>query len=245
MKHLSIKNKSILTFFPTVVLNSKPSFALSSSEFLSAVSHELKTPLNAIIGFSDVECMDYVNEINSAALEMNELVHDLLDVGNVAAGNFLVDLSKEIDVPDMVKRAVRLNYDYALRRKIELKLEIAEDVKLIRLDFKRMKQVLANLISNALKYSSQGSDVKIIVKNNLEYLEILVSGQGFGMKPEQVKTAFEKYKTIENPNSGTVDSFSLGLAITKHLVEIQNGSLEVKSEINKGTEIKLRFPYSM
>jgi two-component system phosphate regulon sensor histidine kinase PhoR len=168
-----------------------------------------------------------------------------LDLGQLASGNFSVDLSKEIDVRDAVKRAVRMNYDYALKRRIQLKVEIDEDVRLINLDAKRIKQVLTNLISNAVKYSSQGSEVQIIGKNNSEFLEILVMDQGFGMKPEEVATAFEKYKTIENPNSGTVDSFGLGLPITKHLVEIQNGSLEVKSEINKGTEIKLRFPYSM
>jgi len=149
------KKQTFITIIPEVDMHKKCA-TFSSSEFLSAISHELKTPLNAIIGFSEalreeiasnnsvVECMDYVNEINIAALEMNELVHDLPDVGNVASGNFSVDLSKEIDVRDVVKRAVRLNYDYALRqalrRKIELKSEIAEDVKLIKLDVKRMKR---------------------------------------------------------------------------------------------------------
>ena len=65
------------------------------------------------------------------------------------------------------------------------------------------------------------------------------------MNEEQVKNAFEKYQTIQNPNSGTVDSFGLGLPIAKHLVELQKGTIEVKSELNVGTEVKLRFPYSM
>ena len=82
-------------------------------------------------------------------------------------------------------------------------------------------------------------------KPNPEFLEILVIDQGFGMNEEQVKTAFEKYQTIQNPNSGTVDSFGLGLPIAKHLIELQNGTIEVKSELNVGTEIKLRFPYLM
>jgi signal transduction histidine kinase len=108
-----------------------------------------------------------------------------------------------------------------------------------------------------VKYSPKQSEVKIICRNisphpllastkpNPEFLEILVIDQGFGMNEEQVKNAFEKYQTIQNPNSGTVDSFGLGLPIAKHLVEMQNGIIEVKSELNVGTEIKLRFPYLM
>ncbi|MES2961864.1 MAG: HAMP domain-containing sensor histidine kinase [Pseudomonadota bacterium] len=239
------------------------------NEFLSAITHELKTPLNAIIGFSDVlredianpnllaDCLDYISEINRAAVEMNELINDLLDVGAIASGNFSVDLSRDVDVCDVLKRAMKINHDYALKRNVNLKLEIAEDVKFMKLDEKRMKQVLTNLISNAVKYSPKQSEVKIIcrnlaphpllasVKHNPEFLEILVIDQGFGMNEDQVKTAFEKYQTIQNPNSGTVDSFGLGLPIAKHLVELQNGTIEVKSELNVGTEIKLKFPYLM
>jgi signal transduction histidine kinase len=185
------------------------------------------------------------------------LVNDLLDVGAIASGNFSVDLSRDIDIGDVLKRAMRINHDYALKRNVSLKLEISDDVKLMKLDEKRMKQVLTNLISNAVKYSPKQSEVKIICRNvaphpllasskpNPEFLEILVIDQGFGMNEEQIKTAFEKYQTIQNPNSGTVDSFGLGLPITKQLVELQNGSLEVKSELEVGTKIKLKFPYLM
>jgi len=243
--------------------------SLGSSEFLTAITHELKTPLNAIIGFSDVlredinnpnllaECLDCISEINRAAVEMSELVNDLLDVGAIASGNFSVDLSCDIDVGDVLKRALRINHDYALKRNVSLKLEISDDIKFMKLDEKRMKQVLTNLVSNAVKYSPKQSQVKIICRNisphpllastkpNPEFLEILVIDQGFGMNEEQFKTAFEKYQTIQNPNSGKVDSFGLGLPIVKQLVELQNGTIEVKSELNVGTEIKLRFPYLM
>lgn len=249
--------------------NEKNCNQLCRNDFLSAITHELKTPLNAIIGFSNVlreditnpnllaDCLDYISEINRAAVEMNELIGDLLDVGAIASGSFSVDLSHDIDVADVLKRAIRINHDYALKRNVSLKLEISEDVKLMKLDEKRMKQVLTNLISNAVKYSPKQSEVKIICRNvaphpllvstkpNPEFLEILVIDQGFGMNEEQVKTAFEKYQTIQNPNSGTVDSFGLGLPIAKHLVELQNGIIEVKSELNVGTEIKLKFPYLM
>jgi signal transduction histidine kinase len=176
---------------------------------------------------------------------MGELVHDILDVAQVSSGNFSVDLSREIDLRDVVKRAVRLNYDYALRRNVSLKVEMSDEVKAVKLDAKRMKQVLTNLISNAVKYSPAHKEVKIICKNNSEFLEISVIDQGFGMSAAQIETAFEKYQTIQNPNSGSVDSFGLGLPITKQLVELQNGAIEVNSEVGKGTEMKIKFPLQL
>jgi two-component system cell cycle sensor histidine kinase PleC len=254
MKQLA-KNPAFLGLIPSSVLMPKTCANFSSSEFLSAITHDLKTPLNAIIGFSDVlkeeignvatveECLEYVAQINRAAVEMNELVHDLLDVGAVASGNFSVDLAKKIEICEVVKRAMRLNQDYAIKRKVSLKMEIIGEIAAINLDEKRMKQVLTNLISNAVKYSSEGCEVKTVceVKNN--QLEISVIDQGFGMSEQQVEIAFEKYGTIQNPNSGSVDSFGLGLPIVRHLVEMQNGEIEVSSKAGKGTQMKLKFPY--
>ncbi len=260
----TIANKSAFLGFKnnTLSTQSSPSININSSEFLSAIVHELKTPLNAIISFSEIlkedlsnqdstlECMDYLKEINIAAVEMNELIHDILDVKSPSnSGNFSVDLSNTIDLSDIIKRSIKLNYGYSLRRNISLKTEITTILKPINLDAKRMKQIVTNLISNAVKYSPRQSEVKITARNlsenNIEFLEICVIDQGFGMTQDQIQTAFQKYQTIQNPNSGSVDSFGLGLPITKQLVELQNGSLEVKSEINQGTEIKLKFPYSM
>ncbi len=129
------------------------------------------------------------------------------------------------------------------------KKDLGRVLRPIKLDAKRIKEVLTNLISNAVKYSPKQSEVKITAKNsfenNQEFLEICVVDQGFGMTNSQIQTAFQKYQTIQNPNLGSVDSFGLGLPITKQLVELQNGKLEVRSELNKGTEIKLKFPYLM
>ena len=148
-----------------------------SSEFLSSITHELKTPLNAIIGFADIlqeeisnpqsreDCLGYVADIKNVALEMRELVNDLLDVGQIASGNFSVDLSKRIDLPDVIKRSVKINYDYSLKRNITLKTEISGDISPINLDAKRMKQILTNLISNSLKYSPQKTEIKISAQN--------------------------------------------------------------------------------
>lgn len=237
----------------------------NSSDFIHSIIHELKTPLNAISGFADIlqcdinkagskeQCIDYINEIKNAAEDLNELIHDLLDVNNSnqLTNGFEIDLSQEIAIDNIIKRAIKLNSNYALRRKITLKNQISHNCPKIRLDAKRMKQILNNLISNAIKYSDEHTNViissKVITKNNnsdQKYLEISVRDHGFGMTKSQIRDAFEKYKIIENPNSKKVDSLGLGLPITKQLVEAQRGQLTVKSELNKGTKVILTFPYT-
>lgn len=294
LPHLNLRTKrnSSIVILPFDAIRARKSFLdereissnLAASDLLPAVTHELKTPISAIISFAEnlrenfrdpksvLECEDSISEIISVANEMNELVHDLLDVGQISSGNFSVDLSQNISISEVIKRSVRMNKDYAMRRNISLKTEIsAEAMKSIKLDAKRMKQILTNLISNAVKYSKAQTEIKIICKifsphptllaendhsghfldaqsphgeRELEknFLEISVIDQGFGMTAEQLKTAFEKYKTFANENSETVDSFGLGLPIVKQLVELQNGSIEAISEVGKGTEMRIRFP---
>lgn len=246
-------------------LNEKQRF--QNGDFLSAVCHELKNPLNAITAFASLlkdgirnpkevtECEEYAEEIETAANDLNGIVNDLLDVTAANSGNFSVNLSHEIDVNDVIKRSVKLNADYALRRKINIATAITDNIKPIKLDAKRLKQILVNLISNAIKYSPEDTEIKVETKQVTtgggvapgdaftNFLQITISDQGFGMTSEQVEHLFEKYRTFENPNSGKVDSFGLGLAITKQLVELQNGRIEIRSELNKGTEVELRFPY--
>lgn len=229
-----------------------------SADLVNSIIHELRNPLNIIMGFSEIlkeevkeskveESVTYAEEINHAANDMNEIISDLLEVGSIASGNFSVDLTKEIDVRDLILRSLRINSNFAARRKVRLVQSIGNDVTVIRLDVKRMKQILANLISNAIKYSPENTEIKITANNiyneGQKYLSISVIDQGFGMTEEEIKKAFERYKTIPNPNSGKVDSFGLGLPITKDLVELQKGKIEIKSELGKGSNISVKFQY--
>lgn len=265
----------------------------NSLEFLSSIVHELKTPISAIIGFSEVledevknpkfaeECAYYAREINSASVELLDIVHDLLDIGATNSGIFSVDLSRKIDVVDVVRRAIRLNWDYALKRNVSLDLEVDGQkvetkiipnsgeniISPIHLDAKRTKQILTNIISNAVKYSPEKTQVIIAVKvakenadNSQEntittaqtqpnttkkpaILEIAIHDHGFGMSEEQLEKLFSKYQTFENPNSGKVDSTGLGLSITKQLVELQGGTIEINSKKGVGTQVVLKFTH--
>ena len=157
--------------------SSQKSKSFKSSDFINSIIHEIKNPLNAIICFSEFlkqevknpklaeECADYAIEINQAANDLSEIVEDLLDVGSIASGNFSVDLSNDICVKDLIRRVIKLNYDLTLRRRIRLKMQVADDVSVIKLDVRRMKQILANLISNAIKYSDKNTEITISAKN--------------------------------------------------------------------------------
>jgi len=248
--------------------DTKTSQHFNNQEFINSICHELRNPLNAITAFASLirdslrnpmevkECEEYANEIDKAAMDLNEIVGDLLDVSSVNSGNFSVDLSREIDVKDSILRSIKLNRDYALRRNVVITKKIEENLSPIKLDAKRLRQIFTNLISNAIKYSAKDTEITIEAKTVTtgggvahgsasadKFLEINVIDRGFGMTADQVARAFEKYTTFENPNSGKVDSIGLGLAITKQLVESQKGRIEIESKINKGTTVRLRFPY--
>jgi len=231
----------------------------SSRDFINSIIHELKNPLNAIAGYTSLasdelknsqsidKSLEYISEIEKATSDLNELIHDLLDVGYSGNFRFSVDVSKLINVRDVIARSVRLNYDFAVKRNIVIKSQIDEDISLINLDSKRTKQILANLISNSIKYSPSNTVINVVAKNinhyNHKFLRINIIDQGFGMNQEQLKNAFEKYQTIHNPNSGMVDSFGLGLPIVKELVELQKGQIFVKSVLGMGSEFIIEFPY--
>jgi two-component system cell cycle sensor histidine kinase PleC len=248
---------------PATQLQPTSSTNFSSCEFLSAITHELKTPLSAIISMTEIlaenlavmslqknselleESKSCVADIAGISSDMLELVRDILDVSKISSGNlggkFSVNLNSEIDLRDVVKRAVKLNYDYSLKRNVAIKVEISDEVGLVKLDAKRMKQIFTNLISNAVKYSPAGGEVRISAQIKNNFLEISVADQGFGMSESQIQTAFQKFQTIENPNSGSVDSFGLGLPITKQLVELQGGEIFVESKVGEGTRMRMVF----
>ena len=226
----------------------------NKSEFLAAISHDIRNPLSAIASFSYLlqdsdakkeEIKEWSKDIENCANEVLQFINDLMDVNQVASGEFSIDLSHKIDIVDIVKRSIRVNRDFASRRKIEIDSHIAEDISGINLDHRRMKQVLVNLISNSIKYSKENTKVQIELKNIFEdsrqKLQIIVKDHGFGMDQEQVKKAMEKYGVIENENSGKVDSFGLGLPLVKKLVEMQNGIMEIDSTVGVGTKVVLTF----
>ncbi len=234
----------------------------NKTEFLASVSHELRNPLAAITSFANFiseesegpikdypeKYKEFATDIESCSSDLMQFVNDLVDVNRAQSGEFSVNLSQKIDIADIIKRSLKITHNFAHRRRILIKTNIQPDLENIALDPVRMKQVLVNLISNSLKYSPENTEVLISAKSMIEFdgskkLQISIKDNGFGMTEEQVKKSTEKYNNIENKNCDKIDSFGLGLALTKYLVETQKGKFEIKSKINNGTEITLTFFY--
>lgn len=221
----------------------------NKSEFLSAISHDIRNPLSAIISYvellknnDDSKRKEHLEEIESCANEALQFINDLMDVTQISSGVFSINMSKKIDICEMIWRCVRVNRDFANRKQIEIINGADENLPTIYLDQRRIKQILVNLISNAIKYSRNNTKVKISAQKIGEKLKITVADEGIGMNKEQLEKATEKFG-LADENEDRMDSFGIGLSLVKQLVELQNGTIEIDSEIGKGTKVILLFEY--
>jgi len=229
----------------------------NKSEFLAAISHDIRNPLLAIVSFAHLiqddeiatkaEIAEWGKDIENCTTEVLQFINDLMDVNQVASGEFSIDMSKKVDIAEIVRRSIRVNRDFARRKKMEILSHITTETTFANLDPRRMKQILVNLISNAVKYSKDATKIEIFVQKVFEEgkpkLQIAVKDRGFGMNEEQIKKALEKYGTIKNENSDKVDSFGLGLPLVKSLVEAQGGKMTIDSTIGVGTTVTLTFGF--
>ena len=240
----------------------------NKDQFIARIAHELRNQISPIVyisqfmkseprdKISNSEYNELVYDINSIASEMMEFTNDLMDVNQSESGKFSIKMDEEIDIIHIIKRSIKLNYGLSSKRKIQIQFNNQIKVSNIKLDQRRMKQILANLISNALKYSKEDSIVTIDAKeeeidnNSLaskKQIIISVKDQGIGMSENDIKMALsgEGTKIVKSSLGKNIDSHGIGLPLVKQLVEMQKGEMEIESQINHGTEIKLKFQYLM
>jgi signal transduction histidine kinase len=248
------------------------------SEFLAQSVHEFKNFVFGIQGCAEIIKSDLKNlihkiesdstwdqpkhlhelkidfelslDIIDSAYELTDFINDLIDLHQAESGEFKINKSSNpTDIDNILKQSVKLMQKRAKKSNILILTKIEENLyQPLHLDQRRIKQVVINLISNAVKYSPQETIIEISAKTindekeiKPKRVEIIFRDHGFGMTKEEIEIALQKYKTIENANSGKVDSIGLGLPIVKYLVEKQGGTLEIKSEKNLGTTIRVVF----
>jgi len=220
----------------------------SKSKFLATMSHEIRTPMNAIIGFSEIELLreDIPEEIkrtfrkiHSSGFMLLGIINDILDLSKIETGKFEI-IPINYDTASLINDTVQLNLMRIGGKPIEFSLKVAKNLpaKLFG-DELRIKQVLNNLISNAIKYTKEG---KVQVSFSLEQrdkenidLVIIVSDTGQGMTKEQVEHLFDEYSRFNMELNRTIEGTGLGMSITKRLVEMMNGKIIVESEPDKGS----------
>jgi signal transduction histidine kinase len=221
------------------------------SEFLANMSHELRTPLNAIIGFSEVlaermfgevnaKQAEYLDDILGSARHLLALINDILDLAKIEAGRLELDLA-EIDVAGTVSHAATLVRERAQRRGIALACDIDPALGAIRADERKVKQVLLNLLSNALKFTPEGGRVDVRARALGDAIEIAVADTGPGIAPEDQAAVFEEFRQV-GATSKKVEGTGLGLAISRKFIELHGGSIGVASIPGHGATFAFRLP---
>ncbi|MEW6574152.1 MAG: ATP-binding protein, partial [Bacillota bacterium] len=221
------------------------------SEFLATVSHELRTPLNTIIGFSDVllsdtvpempeKAKEYVQDIMESGEHLLALINDILDLAKVEAGKEVLHL-EEIPVESFLRSTLTLFREKAAKHGIELELAV-DGVTEWLLDGRKFKQILFNLLANALKFTPDGGKVKVEAKNENDMLAVTVQDTGIGIRPEDMPRLFKPFEQLDGSLARHYPGTGLGLAMVKKLTELHGGTVSVESEPGKGSRFTIRFP---
>jgi signal transduction histidine kinase len=221
------------------------------SEFLSNMSHELRTPLNAIIGFSEVlgdrmfgELTDkqdeYLKDIIESGQHLLSLINDILDLSKIEAGRMELELT-DFDLPEAIDNALTLVRERAGRHGIALAQSVDERLGEIRGDERKVKQVLLNLLSNALKFTPEGGRVNVQAHVIDGMAEVSVTDTGVGIALADQETVFEEFRQVGTA-AKKVEGTGLGLALSRKFVELHGGRIWVKSQSGQGSTFTFTIP---
>lgn len=256
-----LRNKEVLTLNiekRTRQLNTAKKEAEKSnkakSEFLAAMSHDLRTPLNAIMGFSEVMIQktygplgdthyeEYIEDIHSSGALLVSLINDVLDLSKIEAGKYEL-IEQPLEVSDLVNICVHQLGISARLAKLTLESKIPEDFPHLKGDERVLIQVLNNLISNAIKFTSEGGTVSVYARAG-EHNEIIieVSDTGQGMSGEDIEKAVRPFEQASSTYSRGKDGTGLGLYLCQNFMRLFGGKMEIESVIGEGTTVRLHFP---
>ncbi|MBK9264262.1 MAG: HAMP domain-containing protein [Polyangiaceae bacterium] len=222
------------------------------TDFVANVSHELRTPITAIGTSAETllagalsdpaEAAEFVDVIDRHAKRLCQLVDDLLDLSKIESKNFRLTLVEQ-DVVPIVAHVARLLEEPARKRRVDLRIERPDGPLLCRIDRRALEQVLMNLLDNALKYAGEGAHVVLASRQRPGGgVEISVSDDGPGISPAHLGRIFERFYRVDAGRSRELGGTGLGLSIVKHIVELMNGTIDVESELGKGSTFTVRLP---
>jgi len=224
----------------------------AKSAFLSAMSHDLRTPLNSIIGFAEVllsdfnmlpqeTALEFINNIHLNGKDLLNLINTILDLSKVEAGKMELMLSA-FPLMGALESICTLMKPLAAEKGVNLVLERHPGIEIIVADQGKFKQIMYNLLSNAVKFSHPNGTVTITPRRVNDDVEIAVRDEGIGIKQEDVDKLFQPFQQLDSSYGKRYEGSGLGLALTKRLIEMHGGTICVKSEWGKGSTFTFRLP---
>lgn len=223
------------------------------SEFLANMSHELRTPLNSINGFSEVLYDEtfgplnekqkvYVNNVLTSGKHLLLLINQILDMAKLEAGKMSLSLSN-LPMKSLLNEISLLVADMVSKKKLQMSIEIAEDLPNIEADELKVKEIIYNLLSNAVKFTPEGGEIGMKAQKTGSGIEIVVWDTGVGIADENMEKIFEGFFRVDTPYSRVTEGTGLGLPLSRKLVELHGGKLSVESRgLNKGTVVRFAMP---
>ncbi|MDD4005166.1 MAG: PAS domain S-box protein [Elusimicrobiaceae bacterium] len=224
----------------------------AKSEFLANMSHELRTPLNSIIGFSDVlrdetvgalsgQQKEFLTDISDSGKHLLAIINDVLDLAKIESGKMTLDL-REISVRKLLESSVNLVKARALKNNVAIDSDAPEDIGMVRADEIRIRQVVFNLLANAVKFTPSGGSVSITARRTGRDLSVSVADTGIGIAPQDIGRIFTKFEQLGETRTRQYGGTGLGLSISKEIIELHGGSIWVESE---GIDRGCRFTFSI
>jgi len=223
-------------------------------DFLSTISHELKTPLTSIKAFTQLLLFDpdgdiksrieYLNIINNEIDRLTALINDLVDLTKMEAGKMEFE-DKELIIADIIKSAIDAVNSLAKERNIKINTQILEDLPIFIADEEQLTRLMTHLLNNAIYFNHDNGlvEIKAYLQESKQAIQISVKDTGIGIAPQNLEVIFEKFKKIEdNISPSEYQGAGLGLALCKEIVKHYKGKIWVESELNKGSTFYLTLP---
>ncbi len=230
----------------------------AKSHFLANISHELRTPLNAIIGFSsilmnqlfgplgDQKYLEYARDINDSGTHLLGIINDILDISKAEAGKLLLNY-EEVHIGKAINKCITIISERAEKGKVAITTDIPKMLPPLLVDRLRFIQIILNILSNAVKFTNEGGSVHIaasareVAGEPVEFI-FTVKDTGIGMTEEGIKDAFSSFGQVDSGLNRKYEGTGLGLPLTRKLMELHHGNINIISAPNKGTLVTLTFP---
>jgi PAS domain S-box-containing protein len=225
----------------------------AKDRFLASMSHELRTPLNGIIGFAEFlsdgkpgplndKQKEYLGDILNSGRHLLHLINDMLDLVKVQAGKVELNVER-FSLLDVINEVITGVRPIAESKGTAVTIEIAPDLDFVTLDRQRFKQILYNLLSNALKFTDEGGHVGIKAESyGQDHFRLAVSDDGIGIRSEDIGRLFTEFEQLETGTARRFGGTGLGLALTRSLVALHGGTIDVESEFGKGSTFRVTLP---